>query len=115
MPRFYGEVGFLVTTEKARGVFVPEHVKRMYSGDIIRMTSQWENGEGLNDDLRLGNRISLVGDPFAYEHFSSIKYVKFGGASWKVNSVEVSYPRLILSIGGVYNGVDDSTGNSGST
>lgn len=107
--RFYGEVGYIIPVEKSRGLFVDEEIKRLYSGEFIRMSSSWKNGEGINDDLTLGNRISIVGDPFAYEHFSSIKFVDFGGAKWKVNSIEVSFPRLILSIGGLYNGYDDET------
>lgn len=108
MPKFYGNVGFIVSQETARGVFSPVPVVRNYFGDVTRMVSQYENGEGVNDDLRLNNRISIVGDPFAYEHFSAIRYVELGGARWKVTSVEVSYPRLILTVGGEYNGYESS-------
>jgi hypothetical protein len=30
-------------------------------------------------------------------------YVEFMGTKWKITNVEVQYPRLILSVGGVYN------------
>ena len=32
-----------------------------------------------------------------------MRYVEFMGAKWKISSVEVQYPRLILTVGGVYN------------
>lgn len=112
MAKFYGKVGFIVPVETARGVFVEKATERPYTGDFLRMSSKWDNSENRNDNLTLGNRVSIVGDPFAYEHFSAMRYVVFGGAKWEVNSVEVSFPRLILSIGGVYNG-DDETSDSG--
>ena len=107
MAKFYGKIGFIVTEETSKGVFVEKAKERPYTGDFIRMSSRWENSEHLNDNLTLGNRISFVADPFAFEHFSAIKYVVFGGAKWEVSSVEVSFPRLTLSIGGVYNGYDE--------
>ena len=108
MSKFYGEVGYVLPVEKSKGVFVEEEEKKTYSGDFLRVSSSWKNSEGVNDDLTLGNRISIIGDPFAYEHFSAMRFVVFGGAKWKINSVEVSFPRLILSIGGVYNGDDET-------
>lgn len=107
MAKFYGKIGFIVPVEKSPGVFVEKAIERTYSGDFLRMSSRWDNSGNLNDNLSLANRISIVADPFAFEHFSSMKYVVFGGAKWEVNSVEVSFHRLNLSIGGVYNGDDE--------
>lgn len=109
MSKFYGKVGYIVTEEAAKGVFIEKPIEREYYGDILRMTSKWESGESINDDLHLSNRISILGDPFAYEHFSSMRYVVLGGARWKITNVEVSYPRLTLSIGGVYNNGNESS------
>jgi hypothetical protein len=68
------------------------------------MSSQWQAGENLNDNMNINNRISILADPFAYQNFHTIKYINWMGAKWKVGSVEVQSPRLILAIGGVYNG-----------
>lgn len=107
MPKFYGEVGYSVMEETAPGVFMDRPVVHVYRGDIIKYISKWGTSpNGVNDDLSLNNRISIVGDAFAYEHFSDIRYVVLNGVKWAVNSVELSPPRLILSIGGVYNGAD---------
>ena len=60
--------------------------------------------ENLNDDITLNNKISIVTDLFADEHLYAIRYVVYGGSKWKVTSVELRRPRIVLSIGGVYNG-----------
>ena len=105
MAKFYGPIGYAETIEKAPGVYTDELIVRNYSGDLISNTSRWSSSsESVNDDLNINNRISILADPYAYQNFHSMKYVEFMGTKWKINSVEVRYPRLILTIGGVYNG-----------
>lgn len=106
MAKFYGKVGYIETAETPPGSEIWEEVKteRCYYGDVLRNTKRWERGESLNDDLDVSNKISIVADPYAYQHFFAIRYVSWMGSLWKVTSVEVERPRLILSIGGVYNG-----------
>ena len=64
----------------------------------------YENGSGLNDDLVLNNQLSIVADAYANQHFFAIRYVRWMGALWKITNVEVQRPRLLLTVGGVYNG-----------
>lgn len=105
MAKFYGEIGYAETIEKSPGVFKDVITARNYFGDLLSNNSRWSNSsETTNDDLNINNRISILADPYAYENFHSMKYVEFMGTKWKINSVEVQYPRLILTIGGVYNG-----------
>ena len=106
--KYYGSVGYMVTEEQMvdgeeTGVCVEHVVEREYYGDVLKNTSGWQNGEHLNDDLKVNVRISIVADPFAYAHFSEIRYVNWMGSRWKVKSVEPLYPRINLEIGGVYN------------
>lgn len=104
MAKFFGEIGYGVTEETRPGVWKEVMVKRHYYGDVLQYYRRWESKSGqLNDDLNLNNKISIVADPFAYDHFHQIRYVKWGDSKWKVSNVEVQYPRLILTIGGVYN------------
>lgn len=106
--RYFGEIGYGITEEIRPGVYEPDRiVKRNYYGDVIRNTRRYENSGGVNDNLNINNSISIVADPFAYENFHAIRYATFMGSKWKVSSVEVQYPRLILTLGGVYNGEDD--------
>jgi hypothetical protein len=104
MAKFYGKVGYAVTTETAPGVFTEQITERNYSGDVIRNVSKVQGGENLNDNLTVDNKLSIVADPFAYENFYSMRYVSWMGALWKISSVEVMRPRLVLTVGGVYNG-----------
>ena len=106
MARFYGEIGYgnSVESPAGSGVWVDEITEYSYYGDVIRNTRKLENGENLNNDISVGNSISIVADQYANEHFFAIRYIRWAGALWTVTNVEVKSPRLILSLGSVYNG-----------
>jgi hypothetical protein len=106
MARFFGKVGYgdSVETPSGSGVWEDTITEIEYYGDVTRNTRKLEPGEHLNDDINVGNSISIVADEFAIKHFAKIKYVQWAGVLWTVPSVEVKEPRLILSIGSVYNG-----------
>ena len=105
MAKFFGPIGYAVATETRPGVWKDQIEERNYYGDVIRDTSRWTaNPDSTNDDLTINNQFSIVADPFALNHFHTMKYVKYMGAYWKVTSVEPKFPRLIISVGGVYNG-----------
>ena len=109
--RFYGKVGYGESVEDpvGSGVWVDKITERIYRGDVIRNTRNLDDAEKLNADITVGNSISVVADQFAVEHFFLIKYVEWAGVLWTVRSVEVRSPRLILSLGEVYNGPTPST------
>lgn len=106
MARFYGEVGYgePVEVPPDSGVWIDVITEVSYFGDVFRNTRKLEDGQGLNDNISLNNSISIVADEFAIKHFMFIKYVRWAGALWTITSVEVKSPRLILSLGSVYNG-----------
>ena len=105
MAKFYGVIGFVETVETSPGVWEESATERNYSGDVIKDSKRWQAGENLNDNLTINNKISIIADPFAYENFPMIRYVKWMGASWKITNIDVERRRLILSIGGIYNGM----------
>lgn len=102
--KFYGPVGYGITEEKAPGVWVAKIVEFPYYGDVIRNSRKLDNGDKVNDDISVGNSISIVADPYANENFFAMRYVKWAGVLWKVSDVTVESPRLILRLGGVYAG-----------
>lgn len=102
--KFYGKVGYAENSETSQDVWDDSIIERMYVGDVLSNNRRANNGESVNDNLDISNRISVVADAFAYEHFFNMKYVEWMGTLWKIQSVEVQRPRLILSLGGVYNG-----------
>ena len=105
MAKWFGIIGYAVSTETAPGVYSDDITEREYYGDVIRNSNRWStSSETTNDDLDINNQFSILADPFAYENFHSMKYLEFMGTKWKITSVEVQYPRLILNVGGVYNG-----------
>jgi hypothetical protein len=104
MAKFHNKVGYSRSVETAPGVFTDQIEEREYFGDVIRETKNFRTGDQVNDNVSVSNRISIVGDDFAFSNYSGIRYVIWGEVYWKVSSIEVQRPRLILSIGGVYNG-----------
>lgn len=103
MAKFYGAIGYETTIESAPGVYKEEITEYNYFGELTRNTSRLQTSQSVNDDVNISNEISIVADPFAFNNFHSMRYVDFMGAKWKITNIEVKYPRLILTIGGLYN------------
>lgn len=103
MAKFYGAIGYVVDEAKD-DITVEKPVERFYKGDVLKRSRRLENGEGINDNVTISNQISIVADPYAYNHIFAMRYVKYLGTAWKVTTVDVQTPRLVLSLGGVYNG-----------
>lgn len=104
MAKFCGVIGYGSTTKTSPGVFKELIVEKTVYGDLIKNSRRLITSEKINDDVSVNNQISIIADPYAKQNFHSIKYVKFLGTAWKVIDVEVQYPRLILTLGGEYNG-----------
>jgi hypothetical protein len=104
MAKFYGAVGYGVSTETAPGVHEDSIVEYKYYGDVVKNNRKLTEGKNLNSDISVGNSISIVADAYAETHFFAIRYVEWAGARWIVTDVEVQPPRLLLRLGGVYNG-----------
>lgn len=104
MAKFSGIVGYGENVQTAPGVWQDVIVQRTYFGDVVKNTRKMSEGQYLNNDLSVGNSISIVADAYADEHFFAIRYVEWAGTAWTVTDVEVQRPRLLLRLGGVYNG-----------
>lgn len=103
MAKFFGPVGYGVESEGATGVWSGV-TEKSYYGDVIKNTSRMDDGKAQSNEIVLNNQISIVADPYAYQNFFAIRYVKWQGVYWTVTNVTVQRPRLLLTIGGVYNG-----------
>ena len=104
MAKFCGMIGFVETIETVPGVWEEQITERKYYGDLVRNTRRLQAGESVNDNINVSNEISIVADPYANHNFHSMRYAEFMGSKWKVSNVEVQSPRLILTLGGLYNG-----------
>lgn len=109
MAKWFGKIGYSETVETDPGIWTEKITEREYYGDVYRNSRTFQNSGSVNDDINVNNSISIVADPFAYQNFHNIKYVEFMGTLWKAYNIEVQYPRLSLTIGGVYNGDTAST------
>lgn len=103
MPRYYGTIGFQEQVETAPGVWREKIVELQYRGEITRNQLRWNSGSEMNDDLRIDNAISIVFDPYLERHISSIRYITWMGSKWKVTSLSIQRPRVVLQLGGLYN------------
>jgi hypothetical protein len=104
MTRFFGQVGYGETVDQGDGVHELVVTTRDYSGDVIRPGRRYSDDNKVNSDLSVGHAISIVADGYANNHFFAIRCVKWRGTFWEVTHVAVESPRLILTLGGVYNG-----------
>lgn len=104
MAKWYGVVGYSGLVEEEPGLWVDGIVERSYYGDVLSNRWKRQNSGEVNDNINLANQISILADPYATEHCSVMAYVEFMGTKWKITEVEIQYPRLILTIGGVWNG-----------
>ena len=103
MAKFYGAIGYAKTVETMPGVWTEQITERNYYGDVIRNSRRLQSSDKVNDDININNQISIVADPYAINNFHSMRYAEFMGAKRKISDVEVQYPRLLLTLGGLYN------------
>lgn len=103
MAKWAGKIGFAISEETKPGVWGERIVVRNYYGDLMRNTRRLQSSGNLNDNVIISNQLSIVADPYANENFHAMRYAEFMGTKWKITSVEVQYPRLILEMGDIYN------------
>lgn len=106
MPKFHGAIGFVRTIEKPEnsGVWVPLIEEREYAGNINNFYHKWDATNNVNDNVNISSQISIIADPYFYKNIGYVRYVVFMGQKWKVSNIEPAFPRLIIDLGGLYNG-----------
>lgn len=104
MAKFCGKIGYAITAETVPGVWTETIVEKTYFGDIFKDTRRNQNSGNVNDNINITTRISIIADPYAFENLQHIVYASYLGVLWKVSTIDVEPPRLILNLGDVYNG-----------
>lgn len=102
--KYCGMIGFSNERETVPGVWKDDTIERKYYGDVITDRKRWSTADKVNDDITISNVISVVADSYIIEHAHLVKYVRYHGCKWKVTTIEPQYPRLRLTLGGIYNG-----------
>lgn len=109
MARFHGKVGF-IRTEETDPINNPSVWKEVasehyYYGDVLKNTHRWDSvSNGTNENLVINNTISIIADSFANKNIGAMRYVSFNGDLWEITNAEIQRPRIILTLGGLYNG-----------
>lgn len=104
MAKWYGIVGIADDIETEPGFHEDSIVEKHYQGDVFSTRWRRQTADRINDDITLAKQISIIADQYALYHYSTIAYVEYMGTKWKVTEVEPQFPRLILTVGGVWNG-----------
>lgn len=104
MAKYAGKIGFVLFDNSVPGVVKEVVCPKFYRGDLLENSRRLQSADQVNDNVTVNNRISIIADPYAKENFHAIRYAEFMGAKWKVTNISVEYPRLVLTLGGVYNG-----------
>lgn len=103
MAKFFGNIGYSESVETSPSVWKEVITESSYYGDFY--TNRWckENGQGTIDDTKVNNKISIIADDKALTSFHLMRWVEWMGIKWKISNIDVQPPRIILTIGGVYN------------
>ena len=112
MAKFYGKIGYIQTVESEPGYWEEKAIEREYYGDITRNTSRYQQDGHVNENIVINNIVSIVADPYANENFQHMRYIEWMGTKWKITNIEVQYPRLILTLGGIYHEYETNSFNS---
>ena len=104
MAKFYGAIGYVKNQETKPGKWTGVPAEKKYSGEFNRIFKRYQRNSNINDDINISAELSIIADPYLFDQMHNIRYVKLKGVAWEVSSVEPQPPRLILNLGGVYNG-----------
>lgn len=107
--RFYGNVVYVeqVEREDRPGVMVDKPTVRTVKGNVKKNFYRWKNNPNQStlDAENVSHIIEIVADPYAINHFGSMRYIEWLGQKWKIESVDASsLPQLTIYVGGLYNG-----------
>ena len=103
MTRYHGYVGYAIDVEAYPGVWEEQISEHEYFGDVLKNRINMQQGSVVNAKITISNSISIIADPFAFEHVYAMRYVTYLDKKWSIVNVSIERPRLILTLGGLYN------------
>lgn len=103
--KFSGVIGVVKQIQNEDGYWEEKPSEIHMVGDIKAVSETYKSFDSASrNTTRVGNSLSVLWSPKTPDDISNIRYVKWAGGCWAVESVEVHAPRLVLKLGGVYNG-----------
>lgn len=106
MSRFRGMIGYAqnVETEQGSGEWIPDIVEKRHSGNVLKDFARYQSEDVTIPTLTITNKISVVANNYILDNTSKMRYVVWQSAKWEIVSFKFEHPRIILTLGGVYNG-----------
>lgn len=104
--KYSGLAGFEKKHNEVRPGVLQNQIKEVrIKGDVINYGHSLNPTQGSDQqDVHIRNRLSIVMNPYLRDNFSSLVYVIFMNVKWEVSSFTINGPRVIIDLGGVYNG-----------
>ena len=104
MAKFVGLIGYALPVESSPGIWSNEITEKPYRGDILTDQRSIQQVDQLNDNININNSISVIANAFAYANIGVMKYAVWNNVAWNIQSATINRPRIVIQIGGVYNG-----------
>ena len=102
--RYRGKLGFRTQQRTTPGVWEDQVIEKVYRGNVTRTYRATDDRDRISAEFSANHTLSVVADDYALANLGSVVYAEWQGTKWVINSVEVNRPRLLLRLGGRYNG-----------
>lgn len=105
MAKFRGTIGFVIDdVEVSPGIYKTEIIERTYTGDIYRDSKRMtDSSSTTNQSVSLSISFNFLTDNFAIDYLYAMSYLIFRGKKWSISTLELKYPRMEITLGGLYN------------
>lgn len=104
MAKFVGKIGYVINNETEPGVWTDVVTEKDAYGDLLKDRARWQSTGQVNDTLNIISKVSIVADDFSLENVGNMRYVIMNNTKWSISNIENIRPRLVMTLGGVYNG-----------
>ena len=103
MPKCSGVIGYALAGETQPGVWTEGITEKKYIGEIIKDNRRIVDQGEINGSINVSNNISIISNRFMLANMEYMRYLTFNKSKWKISSVEIKPPRIIITLGGLYN------------
>ena len=104
MTRCSGIIGYALAVETQPGVWEESITDKPYFGEVVRDNRKVVDQTQINNSINISNNISVVSNKFMLENMAFMRYITFMKSKWNITSVDIKPPRIIITMGGLYNG-----------
>lgn len=103
MPKCSGVIGYALAGETQPGVWTENITEKKYYGEVVKDSRRIVDQSEVNGSINISNNISIVSNKFMLENMAYMRYLTLNNSKWKISSAEIKPPRIVVTLGGVYN------------